>query len=600
MKDRPPAAAPPSGPAGRGRSVNSLLVANRGEIAVRVIRTAKELGMRTIAVYSDLDRDALHTRLADEAWNIGGAPASESYLDARRIVETARRAEADAVHPGYGFLAENAAFARRVTEAGIVWVGPPASAIELMGDKILSRRTAERAGAAPVPGTVDPVGSFSEAAKAASRLGYPVAVKASAGGGGKGMRVAANRKELSKAVEGAQREAEAYFANPEVYLEAYIDRARHIEAQILVDGFGNRRFLGERECSIQRRHQKLIEEAPAPALSSEQRRALGEAALAVADACGYVNAGTVEFLLRPDGGLYFLEMNTRLQVEHTVTEMVTGIDLVAEQLAVAAGEPVSFDDRPPVNGHAIELRINAEDPGAGFRPAPGAVTEYREPAGPGVRVDSWMEPGAVVSQYYDNLLAKLVVWGRTRRQAIARAKRALDEYRVAGVATTIPAHRAVLSHPAFEAGDVHTRFVEDELSFDPAPFDRGAAPPADRSGVKRTMTVEVGGRRFEVAYWAQNGPARRGGAKPALRPAARRAPGLGAAEPGAVLAPMQGTIVKVAARAGDRVKEGQQICVLEAMKMENEIASPIAGKLVELRVEPGDNVAHNDILAVVR
>ena len=581
--------------------MNSLLVANRGEIAVRVIRTAKEQGLRTIAVYSELDRDALHTRMADEAWNIGGAPASESYLNARRIMEAARESEADAVHPGYGFLAENAAFARLVTEAGLIWVGPPAPAIELMGDKILSRRTVEAAGVAPVPGSLDPAGSFDEAAKTASRIGYPVAVKASAGGGGKGMRVAANRKELAKAVEGAQREAEAYFGNPEVYLEAYIARARHIEAQILVDGRGNYRFLGERECSIQRRHQKLIEEAPSTALSPEQRRELGEAALAVAESCGYVNAGTVEFLWQPDGSFYFLEMNTRLQVEHTVTEMVTGIDLVAEQLAVAAGEPVSFGNHPPVNGHAIELRINAEDPGAGFSPTPGTVTDYREPAGPGVRMDSWIEPGAAVSQYYDNLLAKLVVWGRTRPQAIARARRALDEYRVAGVATTIPAHRAVLSHPAFESGDIHTRFLEDELSFDPEPFDRGSAPPADRSGVKRTMTVEVGGRRFEVAYWAQNGPTRGSSGRLSVRPTARRGgAGLGPAEPGAVLAPMQGTIVKVSAGAGDRVKEGQQICILEAMKMENEISSPIDGKLVELRVEPGDNVAPNDILAIVR
>ncbi len=580
--------------------MNSLLVANRGEIAVRIIRTAKEMGLRTIAVYSELDRDALHTRLADEAWNIGGAPASESYLAAERIIEAARESGADAVHPGYGFLAENASFARMATGAGLTWVGPPASAIELMGDKILSRRTAEKAGAAPVPGTDEAVESFEEAARIAAKIGYPVAVKASHGGGGKGLRVAANRKELAEAFEGARREAGAYFGNPEVYLESYIAKPRHIEAQILVDGHGNYRFLGERECSVQRRHQKLIEEAPSTALSPDQRRSLGEAALAVAEACGYVNAGTVEFLLCPDGNFYFLEMNTRLQVEHTVTEMVTGIDLVAEQLAIAAGEPLSFG-RLPVNGHAIELRINAEDPRDGFRPTPGAVTKYREPAGPGVRVDSWIEPGAAVSQYYDNLLAKLVVWGRTRRQAIARAKRALDEYLVAGVATTIPAHRAVLSHPAFEAGEVHTRFVEDELSFDPEPFDRGTAPPGNRAQTGRNMTVEVGGRRFDVTYWLPDGPARGGSDRPVLRPPTRRVGNaLASVEPGAVTAPMQGTIVKVSAKVGDRVEEGQQICVLEAMKMENEITSPQDGKLVEVRVAPGDNVRNNDVLAVVR
>ena len=321
-----------------------------------------------------------------------------------------------------------------------------------MGDKILSRRTAERAGVAAVPGTTEAIGGFGEAAPIAADIGYPVAVKAAHGGGGKGLRVAANRAELAAAIEGAQREADAYFGNPAVYLEAYIAKPRHIEAQIIVDQHGNSRFLGERDCSVQRRHQKLIEEAPSVVLSGEGRRSLGDAALAIAEACGYVNAGTVEFLLNPDGSFYFLEMNTRLQVEHTVTEMVTGIDLVAEQLAVATGEPLSFDHLP-ISGHAIELRINAEDPGNDFRPDPGTVTEYREPAGPGVRVDSWIVPGTTISQYYDNLMAKLVVWGRTRSKAIARAKRALDEYRVAGVATTIPAHRAVLSHPTFVAGE---------------------------------------------------------------------------------------------------------------------------------------------------
>jgi len=581
-------------------SMDSLLVANRGEIAVRVIRTAAELGLRTIAVYSELDRDALHVELADEAWNIGGPPASESYLNARRIIDVARRSGAAAIHPGYGFLSENAGFARLVEDAGITWVGPPARAIELMGDKIRSRQTAEQAGVAPVPGTTDAVLSLKEAAPIASRIGYPIAVKASHGGGGKGLRVAANRKELGNAIEGARREAEAYFGNPAVYLEAYLDRARHIEAQIIVDRHGNARFLGERDCSVQRRHQKLIEEAPSTLLTPEGRRGLGEAALAIAEACDYTNAGTVEFLVRPDGTFYFLEMNTRLQVEHTVTEMVTGLDLVAEQLAIADGHPLSFDEAPVV-GHAIELRINAEDPANRFRPSPGTVTEYQEPGGPGVRVDSWITPGTTVSQYYDNLLAKLVVWGRTREAAIARAERALDEYRVAGVATTLPAHRAVLSHPVFVSGEAHTRFVEEELMLDPEPFDRGEARPTEDRGPGREMTVEVGGRKFDVTFWSPAAPDPAGGDRPMRRPPQRRAAGGPAStEPGMVLSPMQGTIVKVSVKAGDRVTADQQICVLEAMKMENEIKSPMDGELVELKVRPGDTVRTNELIAIIR
>ncbi|MYD04347.1 MAG: acetyl-CoA carboxylase biotin carboxylase subunit [Acidimicrobiia bacterium] len=580
-------------------SISSLLVANRGEIAVRVIRTAADLGLRTIAVYSELDRDALHVELADEAWNIGRPAASESYLNGTRLIEVARKAGADAVHPGYGFLAENAGFARMVQDAGMVWVGPPASAIELMGDKILSRQAARSAGVEPVPGTTEAIETFKEAAPIASKIGYPIAVKAAHGGGGKGLRIAANRKELSEAIEGARREAEAYFGNPVVYLESYLDRARHIEAQILVDQHGNARFLGERDCSVQRRHQKLIEEAPSTLFSPDQRAALGEAALAIAESCGYVNAGTVEFLVRPDGTFYFLEMNTRLQVEHTVTEMVTGLDLVTEQLAIADGHPLSFD-QVEVVGHALELRINAEDPAANFRPSPGTVTEYREPGGPGVRVDSWITPGTSISQFYDNLLAKLVVWGRTREEAIARAKRALNEYRVAGIATTIPAHRAVLSHPVFIRGEAHTRFVEQELMLDPEPFDRGHAQATEEPGPGQEMTLEVDGRKFDVIFWppsvstpTKDRPTRR----PPRRGAAR---GPIASEPGIVLSPMQGTIVKVSAQAGDRVEVDQQLCVLEAMKMENEIRSPINGELVELKVQPGDTVRTNEVIAIVR
>ena len=581
--------------------MKSLLIANRGEIAVRVIRTARQLGMRTIAVYSELDRDALHVRLADEAWNIGGAPAAESYLNGSRIVQAAWESDAEAVHPGYGFLAENADFARQVMEAGLTWVGPPPEAIAVMGDKIASRRTARAAGVAVVPGSSEPVSDLKQAAEAARRYGFPVAVKASHGGGGKGMRVADDEEELADALEGAQREAGAYFGNSAVYLEKYLVKPRHIEAQIIVDGHGHAVFLGERDCSVQRRHQKLIEEAPAPGLPKKRRAALGKAALAIAGACDYRNAGTVEFLMDEEGEFYFLEMNTRLQVEHAVTEMVTGVDLVEEQLRVADGLPLSFAE-VEISGHAMEMRINAEDPSAGFLPSPGIVTDYREPAGPRVRVDSWVEPGTAVSQYYDNLLAKLVVWGRTRSEAISGAKRALHEYRVGGVATTIPVHQAVLDHPVFAAGRAHTRFLEEEVTVPPPPPETGEGRESGPALARRSLTVEVGGRRFDVAFWAPETVAAPGGApRPARKPPSRRPSGAApAGEPGMVASPMQGTIVKVSAQAGTRVAADQPICVLEAMKMENEIRAPLAGELVEMRVRPGDAVRPGEVIAIIR
>ena len=580
--------------------MTSLLIANRGEIAVRVIRSAREMGLRTIAVYSELDRDALHVQLADEAWNIGGAPAAESYLNADRILDVGREAKADAVHPGYGFLAENAEFARAVIDAGMTWVGPPPSAIEVMGDKISSRRAAEDAKVAMVPGTTEALETAEEAASIAAEFGYPVAIKASHGGGGKGIRVVHGESELTDAIEGARREADAYFGNPEVYIEKYLVNPRHIEAQIIIDDHGNGRFLGERDCSVQRRHQKLIEEAPSAVLTPEQRAALGEAGLAVAQSCGYRNAGTIEFLLDQDGAFYFLEMNTRLQVEHTVTEMVTGIDLVAEQLRVAAGEPLSFDE-VTLNGHAIELRINAENPANNFLPNPGTVTDYREPSGFGVRVDSWMQPGATISQYYDNLMAKLVVWGRDRDQAIRRALRAIDEYRIIGVATTIPAHRAVLNHPTFQAGEHHTRFMEDEVDLSEISFATGTTLPSDEAMAQRAMTVEVGGRRFDVTYWSPDVRPQTGAARPALRPPTRtKGTGAPASDQGVITAPMQGTIVKISANAGEKVKANQTICILEAMKMENEVTSPIDGEIVELRVQAGDTVSPGAVIAIVR
>ena len=585
------------------RKMESVLIANRGEIAVRVIRAAREEGLRTIAVYSELDRDAVHVQLADEAWNIGTAPAAESYLNIDSILRVAEESRADAIHPGYGFLAENAGFAQRVMDAGIIWVGPPPAAISLMGDKISSRRAVEAAGVAGVPGTLDPLATVDDVRAAAEEFGYPIAVKAAHGGGGKGLRVVRDDAGLEDAFEAARREADAYFANPEVYVERYLDSPRHIEAQIIVDRHGNGVFLGERDCSLQRRHQKLIEETPSPVIDDRQRAALGEAALKVAGAAGYENAGTVEFLLDTTGEFYFLEMNTRLQVEHTITEMVTGIDLAREQLRVARGEPLSFDTVEP-RGHAIEFRVNAEDPARDFLPNPGDIVDYVEPGGLGVRVDSGVRAGSAISQYYDNLIAKLVVWGRDRTEAIERSRRALSEFQITGVATTIPFHCFALTHPDFVESRHHTRSVEEAM--DLSHVEQPAAPllPEEEELAQRRMTVEVGGRRYSVRLWAPEVPGApgAGGARPGTR---RRPPKLTAAPSqssgeGVVTAPMQGTIIKVHRRAGEAVSTGDPLFVLEAMKMENEIRSPSSGEIVDLRAEPGDKVSSGQVLAIVR
>ncbi|HEY5650483.1 MAG TPA: acetyl-CoA carboxylase biotin carboxylase subunit [Acidimicrobiia bacterium] len=576
--------------------IGSLLIANRGEIAVRVIRSAREMGIRTIAVYSELDRDALHVKLADEAWNIGPAPASESYLNMDRILEVAAASKAEAVHPGYGFLAENATFAERVMEAGIIWVGPSPHAIRVMGDKISSRKAADAAGAPTVPGTMEALTTVDEIKAIAADFGYPVAIKAAHGGGGKGLRVVWAEKEVEDALDGARREADAYFGNAEVYVEKYIETPRHVEAQIILDGHGNALFLGERDCSVQRRHQKLIEETPSQAMSAEQRTGLGEAAIAVARACDYQNAGTVEFLLAPTGEFYFLEMNTRLQVEHTVTEMVTGVDLVREQLLVASGEPLSVTEVTP-EGHSIEFRINAENPFSNFTPSPGTITEYREPSGIGVRVDGWVGSGTKVSQYYDNLVAKLIVWAPDRDQAIDRGRRALEEYVVHGIATTIPAHLQVLAHDDFRSGRHHTKWIEDEVTLiDPGPVPSEVLP-TEEDLERRSMTVEVGGKRFNVAYWAPTGP-RGSGPTRRKRPKLERSD-VGSSD-GIIAAPMQGTIVKVSVKAGDRVEAGDSICVLEAMKMENEVTAPNAGEVTDLRVQPGDTVTPGETIAIVK
>jgi acetyl-CoA/propionyl-CoA carboxylase biotin carboxyl carrier protein len=576
--------------------MKSLLVANRGEIAVRVIRSAREMGIRAIAIFSELDRDALHVELADEAWNVGPAPAAESYLNQEAILRIAHESGAEAIHPGYGFLSENAKFARAVENAGIIWVGPPATAIEGMGDKITSRRNAEEHGVPTVPGTTDPVTTIEEVTDLAEGFGYPIVIKSAHGGGGKGLRVVRSSHEVADALEGARREADAYFGNPEVYVEKYLEMPRHVEAQVLFDAHGTGLFLGERDCSVQRRHQKLIEETPSPGLNARQRKALGKAALDAARSCGYVNAGTVEFLLDRDGAFYFLEMNTRLQVEHTVTEMVTGIDLVAWQLRIAAGEKLDIGEVEP-RGHAIEFRINAEDPFNGYLPSPGQIVEWSEPAGPGVRVDSWVRPGTRVSQYYDNLMAKLVVWGTDRESAINRGRRALQEFNVQGVSTTIPAHLKVLDHDDFIKGNHHTRWLEEVIVFEGGDPKGAPSLPEDEDLSRRDITVEIGGRRFRVAYWA---PEPLAGGQVRRRPPRLAESGSSRGSDGVIAAPMQGTIVKVHVGAGDSVRAGDPICVLEAMKMENEVTSPNDGDVVDLRVEPGDTVAAGQVIAIVK
>ncbi len=581
--------------------IESVLIANRGEIAIRVIRAAREMGLRTIAVYSEIDRNAPHVSLAHEAWNIGPAPAADSYLNIDRIIEVVTESEAASVHPGYGFLAENAGFAQAVLDAGAIWIGPPPAAIAVMGDKIASRKAAADAGVYGVPGTLDPIDGIEEVEAFAEEHGFPVAIKAAHGGGGKGLKVVRSVEEIRSGFESAQREADAYFRNPAVYVERYLDRPRHIEAQIMADQHGAVRFIGERDCSLQRRHQKLVEEAPAHDFSQDLRKDLAEASVAVAKAADYVSAGTVEFLLDGDA-LYFLEMNTRIQVEHTVTELVTGLDLVKEQIRIAGGEPLSFDT-VEVRGHAIEMRINAEDPSTGFLPAPGTIVDYREPGGLGVRVDSGVVAGSLISQYYDNLVAKLVVWGEDREEAIARALRALDEFTVTGIATTIPALARLLATDEFRRARHWTRFIDDVMDFSDIEMPGTGIPQSEEELEERSITVEVGGRRYSVKYWAPVMTASLSGGQrlaPRRRPPKLERTESGAASAGVVTAPMQGTIVKVHHAAGEAVKTGDPVCVLEAMKMENEITAPIDGEIIDLRVQPGDAVATGAVMLVIQ
>jgi acetyl-CoA/propionyl-CoA carboxylase biotin carboxyl carrier protein len=583
--------------------LQKILIANRGEIAVRVMRTCRELGIITVAVYSDLDRDALHVRYADEAYALGGQTAVESYLNTDAILGVIERAGVEGVHPGYGFYAENADFARTITERGVTWIGPPPDAIDVMGDKISARKAADRGGVASVPGTLEEIRSVDDVIAFGEQVGWPVAIKAAYGGGGKGMKVVNDAANAQSALDSAAREAQAYFGRSEAYLEKYLTRPRHIEIQVFADTHGNAVWLGERDCSVQRRHQKLVEESPAAGLSEDIRRAMGEAAVQVAKATGYVNAGTVEMLYQ-EGEFYFLEMNTRLQVEHCVTEMVTQLDLVAEQIRIASGEPLSFAQEDIVRrGHAIEVRINAENSAKGFLPSPGTITELHLPSGPGVRWDGGYETGDTVSQYYDNLVGKLIVWHADRDSARHRMLRALQELRVQGIHTTVPAHELVLAHPDFAAGTHSTRWLEEEVDLSRLTSDAGTtvAPDGDDDASSTVVPVEVNGRKFDVKLFLPEGalasPAA-GGAKRA-KPKSRAVAASGGTAGGNVTAPMQGTIVKLLVEVGQTVATGESLLVLEAMKMENHIAAEIDGTVKEIRAAAGDTVGAGDVLVVI-
>jgi acetyl-CoA/propionyl-CoA carboxylase biotin carboxyl carrier protein len=581
--------------------LRTLLIANRGEIAVRVIRAARQLGLRTIAVYSDGEQDALHVRLADDAWRLDSA-APIPYLDQDAILRVAADAGADAIHPGYGFLAENAGFARACAAAGLVFVGPPPEAIAAMGDKIEARRLAAAAGVPMVAGTDGPVASAEEAQVWADTHGYPVAVKASGGGGGRGFRVARSAAGIADAFTGASGEAGRFFANPEVYLERYLDDPRHIEVQLMADSHGHVIAVGDRDCSIQRRHQKLIEEAPAPGIPAETRAAMAEAAVSLARAVGYVSAGTVEFLLGADGTFAFLEMNTRIQVEHPVTEMTTGIDLVREQLLVAAGAPLSFGvDDVAANGHAIEVRLNAEDPGRNFTPAPGTITAFHAPAGMGVRVDSAAFSGAIISPTYDSMIAKVITWGRDRDEATARLIGALEELQVEGVPTTREFALNVLRHPAWSADPPATTFLERWPEVIPPPAETPAAPTAE-STTPETVITEVNGRRFTVRVHGlpMRTAATASSASSRSRPNVPNSSRGGAGASGPTLrSPLHGTLVRVLVAEGDTVTRGQPICIVEAMKMENDVVAHRDGTLEKLLATAGATVSVGDALAEI-
>ncbi|WP_030591441.1 acetyl/propionyl/methylcrotonyl-CoA carboxylase subunit alpha [Streptomyces anulatus] len=583
--------------------MRKVLIANRGEIAVRVARACRDAGIASVAVYAEPDRDALHVRAADEAFALGGDTPAASYLDMAKVLQAAADSGADAIHPGYGFLSENAEFAQAVLDAGLTWIGPPPQAIRDLGDKVAARHIAQRAGAPLVAGTPDPVSGSAEVVAFAEQNGLPIAIKAAFGGGGRGLKVARTLEEIPELYDSAVREAVAAFGRGECFVERYLDKPRHVETQCLADSHGNVVVVSTRDCSLQRRHQKLVEEAPAPFLTQAQNDELYAASKAILKEAGYVGAGTVEFLVGVDGTISFLEVNTRLQVEHPVTEEVTGIDLVREMFRIADGEALGYDD-PAVRGHSFEFRINGEDPGRGFLPAPGTVTTFAPPTGPGVRLDAGVESGSVIGPAWDSLLAKLIVTGATREQALQRAARALAEFQVEGMATAIPFHRAVVADPAFTADPftVHTRWIETEFVNEIKPFAAPADADAEDEAGRETVVVEVGGKRLEVSLPSSLGMslARTGlaaGAKPKRR-AAKKA---GSAASGDTLAsPMQGTIVKIAVEEGQEVKEGDLVVVLEAMKMEQPLNAHRSGTVKGLTAEVGASVSSGALICEIK
>ncbi|AOT60737.1 acetyl/propionyl/methylcrotonyl-CoA carboxylase subunit alpha [Streptomyces rubrolavendulae] len=586
--------------------MRKVLIANRGEIAVRVARACRDAGIASVAVYADPDRDALHVRAADEAFALGGDTPATSYLDIAKVLGAAKDSGADAVHPGYGFLSENAEFAQAVIDAGLIWIGPPPQAIRDLGDKVAARHIAQRAGAPLVAGTPDPVSGADEVVAFAEEHGLPIAIKAAFGGGGRGLKVARTLEEVPELYDSAVREAVAAFGRGECFVERYLDRPRHVETQCLADTHGNVVVVSTRDCSLQRRHQKLVEEAPAPFLTEEQNAELYRASKAILKEAGYVGAGTVEFLVGNDGTISFLEVNTRLQVEHPVTEEVTGIDLVREMFRIADGEALGYDD-PPVRGHSFEFRINGEDPGRGFLPAPGTVTLFDPPTGPGVRLDAGVESGSVIGPAWDSLLAKLIVTGATRTQALERARRALAEFQVEGMATAIPFHRAVVADPAFAPAKgpfaIHTRWIETEFVNDIKPFAASADTEADEEESGReTVVVEVGGKRLEVSLPSTLGMSlARTGLAAGARPKRRAKKKAASAASGDTLAsPMQGTIVKVAVEEGQEVKEGDLIVVLEAMKMEQPLNAHRAGTVKGLSAEIGASVTSGAVICEIK
>ena len=575
------------------KNITKVLVANRGEIAVRVIRAARDANIASVAVYAEPDADAPFVTLADEAFALGGQTSAESYLDFSKILDAASKSGADAIHPGYGFLSENADFAQAVIDAGLIWIGPSPESIAELGDKVTARHIAERADAPMAPGTKDPVASAEEVEAFADEHGLPVAIKAAFGGGGRGMKVAHTREEIKDLFESATREAVTAFGRGECFVERYLDKARHVEAQVLADQHGNVVVMGTRDCSLQRRFQKLVEEAPAPFLTDEQRASIHESAKRICREAGYYGAGTVEYLVGSDGLISFLEVNTRLQVEHPVTEETTGFDLVREQFRIVEGRELSISEDPTPHGHAIEFRVNGEDAAAGFMPAPGTVVTYSEPSGPGVRMDSGVRQGSIIGGQFDSMLAKLIVWGPDRATAIARARRALAEYRIEGLPTVIPFHQAILTDPAFVAEDgnftVYTKWIEEEWVNElPEYTDTTEAPEDEEQEAAQKFVVEVGGRRIEVAL---PGNLLLGGGNKRKKSKKRRGKGASANVSGdTVTAPMQGSVIKVAVEEGQEVEEGEVVVVLEAMKMENPVKAHKSGTVTDLKVSTGTQI----------